>query len=306
MKKNLKLFIYIVLMFVLFTTMIAASAATEQKVTVNDNWLSFDVWIGSGDVSVLIPNDWIKAYTGENLINFSDFESLNNRDGKIIENSFFYVTDSDGATLITLKEDYLKTLSDGCYHFNADFKYANVPLNLYIVTTYIEVSDMCFSFDPWNGVGRPIVALPTSEYGITFWSDLFESLSYNGKEIESKNYSISSLTNTPIIMLNEEYVRNLAPGDYYFIANFVNIKGVMLKLTIPGSYTIGDIDNDGKVTSKDARLALRASAKLENLSQTQILAADINHDGQLHADDARILLRIAAQIEDIEYYTQLK
>ena len=294
------------MLFVLMSTTVSAGVKLNQKVTVLDAWLHFDVWAGSGDTSVLIPDDWIKADNKKNIISFSDFENLKNVDGKIIESSFFCVTDSDGATMITLKEEYLKTLSDGCYHFNADFKNAVVPLNLYIVTKSIKYTDMCFSFEPWNGIGSATVALSSYEYNIPFWTDLFESLSYKGKEIDSKNYSISDFFGTPIIMLNEEYIKTFAPGDYYFTANFVNIKDVALKLTIAEPYSIGDIDGDGKITAKDARTALRASAQIESLNMTQTLAADINNDGCIRSNDARIILRISAQLEDIEHYTQTK
>ena len=51
---------------------------------------------------------------------------------------------------------------------------------------------------------------------------------------------------------------------------------------------------DGKVNSSDARLALRAAARLEGLSARQILLADMNSDGKVKSSDARIILRIAA------------
>ncbi len=61
-------------------------------------------------------------------------------------------------------------------------------------------------------------------------------------------------------------------------------------------YVTGDIDGDGKVTAKDARLALRASASLTRLSGESALAADVNGDGRITAKDARSILRYSAKL----------
>ena len=54
---------------------------------------------------------------------------------------------------------------------------------------------------------------------------------------------------------------------------------------------------DGKINSADARLALRAAAKVETLTETQTLLADVSDDGKVKAADARTILRIAAKLE---------
>ena len=59
----------------------------------------------------------------------------------------------------------------------------------------------------------------------------------------------------------------------------------------------GDVNGDGKITADDARKALRASARLENLNEKEKSAADINRDGKVTADDARTILRKSARLE---------
>ena len=59
----------------------------------------------------------------------------------------------------------------------------------------------------------------------------------------------------------------------------------------------GDVNGDGEILANDARLALRASAKLETLDETQTKAADVNEDGKVLADDARQILRFSAQLQ---------
>ena len=52
-----------------------------------------------------------------------------------------------------------------------------------------------------------------------------------------------------------------------------------------------------KKKNADARLALRASAQLENLEGVYSDAADVTGDGKITASDARKILRISAGLE---------
>ncbi len=60
---------------------------------------------------------------------------------------------------------------------------------------------------------------------------------------------------------------------------------------------LGDINNDGKITAADARLALRISAKLETPNEYQLVAADMTLDKKITAADARKILRKSAKLE---------
>ncbi len=63
------------------------------------------------------------------------------------------------------------------------------------------------------------------------------------------------------------------------------------------SYLKGDVDGDGDVDASDARKALRAAAKLENLSETAEYSADVNDDGKVTAADAKEILEKASGIK---------
>ncbi len=60
----------------------------------------------------------------------------------------------------------------------------------------------------------------------------------------------------------------------------------------------GDVDNDGFVTAKDARLTLRHSAGLEKIDDRFLISADVNNDSKVNAADARLILRCAAKLEE--------
>ena len=68
-------------------------------------------------------------------------------------------------------------------------------------------------------------------------------------------------------------------------------------VTVAGGALPGDVDCDGGVTPEDARLALRASVKLETLDETAFKNADVNGDGVIAPEDARRILRASVRLE---------
>ena len=62
----------------------------------------------------------------------------------------------------------------------------------------------------------------------------------------------------------------------------------------------GDPDGDGTISSADARLALRASVKLENYARgsARYIACDVDRAGDVTSTDARLILRASVGLED--------
>lgn len=58
-----------------------------------------------------------------------------------------------------------------------------------------------------------------------------------------------------------------------------------------------DVNGDGNISAADARLALRASARLEVLEGNSFTAADTDKDGKITASDARRILRKASKLD---------
>ncbi|MCD7775071.1 MAG: protease inhibitor I42 family protein [Clostridiales bacterium] len=67
-------------------------------------------------------------------------------------------------------------------------------------------------------------------------------------------------------------------------------------------YRPGDVNLDSKISAADARLALRASAKLDELDELQLGAALVvsGTDGNITASCARQILRVAADLDTFE------
>ncbi|MBQ6065984.1 MAG: hypothetical protein IJK89_04105 [Clostridia bacterium] len=76
---------------------------------------------------------------------------------------------------------------------------------------------------------------------------------------------------------------------------------VLANLAVPSfaKRKLGDVDGDGYITSADARLALRASVKLEALTAEQALAADVDQDTYVTSADARLILRASVKLETL-------
>lgn len=66
---------------------------------------------------------------------------------------------------------------------------------------------------------------------------------------------------------------------------------------IDAGIALGDIDDDGKITAADARLALRTSVKLEKLDERKTYAADVDKNSSVTAADARLILRYSVGLE---------
>ncbi len=65
----------------------------------------------------------------------------------------------------------------------------------------------------------------------------------------------------------------------------------------------GDVNDDGKITASDARKTLRASAKLEELTEEQLKIADVDLNGRVSAADARLILRVSAKLDSFPQVT---
>lgn len=207
---------------------VSFASSAEGKISFNDAWLNFEPWTGSGTVSVSIGDDFLTK--DRDIVSFDEFEELRY---KYSDEALDYkVAESNGNTVITITEDYLKTLADGTYYLEAEFSRAIIPVKLYIVTRKIELKDLYYSFDERSGSGSAQVKISSPDAdSFTLESALFKSLSYKGEEIDASNYSIKQYMNVIYITLKEEYVKTLPIGINYFKIDFLNV-GFMLKLEI--------------------------------------------------------------------------
>lgn len=114
----------------------------------------------------------------------------------------------------------------------------------------------------------------------------------------NNKYSIFNYANEEVWSMagNENTSCSLDSGVYYLeVTKQYNQTGNYSFML----FTRGDLDNDGSISSADARTTLRMSVGLENVKQNSaaFAAADFNNNGLIQPDDARSILRVSVGLE---------
>ena len=121
----------------------------------------------------------------------------------------------------------------------------------------------------------------------------------NGKTEDSKKQwdKTTALTNYNYIRIAECTHEYDSDSD-----TECNICGHIRYVTPGGEFYVpGDADGDGRISSADARLALRRSVQLEDYPETSAAyyACDADFDGKVTSGDARLILRASVGLEEI-------
>lgn len=74
---------------------------------------------------------------------------------------------------------------------------------------------------------------------------------------------------------------------------------VYAKENISGSDNFGDVDCDGAIKAADARILLRCSVGLEEITDDILFLGDFTRDGAITSDDARIALRVSVELDSV-------
>ncbi len=138
--------------------------------------------------------------------------------------------------------------------------------------------------------------------------DSLENISVESLMIYITNYAVGATSETTattdkyrFTTASEEETRIDAQSDQTegTTVNSVlsaNVENEIEPESESGTYEIGDVNGDGRITVSDARLALRAGAQLIELNDIELYAADVNGDGKVSAKDARSILRYVANL----------
>lgn len=111
-----------------------------------------------------------------------------------------------------------------------------------------------------------------------------------------KDFGVNRLTKMNSCLLEVGFIDSDSDNalfDGYFADMALGLTRALMKnvgLTFRANVIAGDVDGDGRITSADARLILRAAVGLEELDAE---AADYDGDGKITASDARDVLRAA-------------
>ncbi|MBQ7961609.1 MAG: hypothetical protein IJ289_03335 [Clostridia bacterium] len=201
--------------------------------------------------------------------------SVDNMKNHIMACTLEFTYDCDMLELVSCKCP--GTTNDGSFYNDEEREY------MYSLNT-LNPGTVIVSFAPFNNCVDDIVELieftfvakHKGEANISVTSDDWEDI-YNGKTL----WSIES--NTP------------APEGLETTIS-VNVAEMP---TVP-EIVYGDVNGDGKITAADARLTLRASARIDTFTDEQSKAGDVNFDKKITAADARLILRVSAKIDSFD------
>ena len=180
---------------------------------------------------------------------------------------------ADGYTLTPLK-------SDGS---NAD-RYSG-QFDSGVSTVYAEVAKFSLSFT--GSAGQYVVFLLGDGGTVPTESNIEYIDQTGGNSISFVVYPYELTTGSYNV-----YVSSTG-GSYTKVASFS-----VTDNWVEAPYTLGDVNSDGSINAVDALMALRHYAHIEQLGNTQQMAADVNADLKIDANDALKILRVYAKLEE--------
>ena len=174
----------------------------------------------------------------------------------------------------------LKTANGG-----AAAAYTGIVGNSYTGTVYENAAKLTLTF--------------TGQAGKQYMVFLLE-----GKEVPTED-SIQYINQAAgtVTVTFEIYPKDLkAEGEYHLYVSGTDLDYTevatfsVTKSWEKAPYTLGDVNQDGKVDSIDALRILQVTGGLYELTETERLAADMNRDGEIDSIDALLILQKNAGI----------
>ncbi len=286
MRKSLSVFIAILMLICSFMS-ISSAAVIE----VNDAPLFIGVWRGEGDLTGNISE--LGEFLHDSILRLSDIDISLARNEIIkidLPDGAYALADSQDA-VITLKEDYLRERKNGYNYFQVYFNDITVDINYFVMKEKTE-GDFRFKTCPGSRgqINLLLRGIPATD------PRLLSSVKLDGKDADpAEGIRVTSAFHTVVFNVAPDAV----PRDsqiHVYTLTFENLDSVTVTVY---PYQLGDVDGNGKTDAGDARLALRASAKLESLPDAAFVAADIDSDDNISASEARTILRAGAKLESI-------
>lgn len=169
-------------------------------------------------------------------------------------------------------------------HLNSVYDTLNPEGSLGAICHYLDASTCALPDNTWFIRDMKFGSFDTESNTMDFLYDLmtadktFTVFSANGKYRQFMSYNR---------YVKPGYLKDLGWND------------------VPGTYLLGDVNLDGKVSAADARSALRIASRLDaypDAGSVVFMNADVNGNGQITAADARIILRVSAGLSSFDEF----
>lgn len=263
---------------------IKGCTTTREKATKILNWVGSNVTYKGGGASANI--DVINYYFNKLEGNCEVFSMLSSY--------MLYLAGIPTASAIDLGHAWIALYIDGKWEYaEPQYGYIGiVPPSSDHKTTMVSFSYEGLVYkidDPTEGAYIAGIAKPEAEIDkLTTYT--IPNTTY-AKGIYKTAFPRDIELKATIGSLGEKYIKENTT-NYYISGNQI-ISGQK-----PANSTLGDINGDGKIDTKDARLALLAYVGKQKLTTEQKTRADVNRDNKVDTKDARqILLKYVGKIK---------
>lgn len=128
------------------------------------------------------------------------------------------------------------------------------------------------------------------------WEELVEKVDPEKELVNAETESTQAVATAPQAELVDSNSQTQTT-QIQTTAQVTEIKTEAGTTAAPNTTSLGDVNRDGKVNSKDARIVLRVSARLETLDDESKKIADYDQNGKVNSFDVRCIMRIAAKLD---------
>ena len=258
------------------------------RIYVYDAPLFIGAWRGEGDLTGNITGTGREVFRSVPGAEDASLMRADVVDVGLPDDAYSFA-DTDEAVII-LKENYLKERGNGYNGFKVTFNDIQVDVT-YFVMKEKTAGDWHFNARPYRDGNAAVIlsGIPATH------PCLLDGVKLDGEELADRS-GLRLTTWCGVITLNiapESVPRDSQPHE--FTLTFENLDSVSVTVW---PYRLGDVNGDSDVDAGDARLALRASAGLERLSDASFMSADIDDNGKITAAEARTILRVGAELEE--------
>lgn len=261
-KKAYNFLMVLILIFASFQHIVCADMPLKYQ---------FKPWTGQEDALVVINGQ------GSNAV----LKLVCN--GTEIQKADYSVETKENDLLLTIREEYLKTLDDGTYN----------------MVLYFEPEPTLYEYGSEVSVGEKDCGISISGVDMT----TFDKLLCGDEEVLADSYLAITTEDSIRIEFKEEYkdyVEELNEKNKTFYMVFMNSELVWLDLEvdIKDDSILGDVDANGEVQLNDAQFALKAALKIIELDEVQTKTADVDANEMIDLNDAQNILKYALKIID--------
>ena len=190
---------------------------------------------------------------------------------------------SDISALDNLSEDISLAVHEQTFEVEVPISGNNMNISMELPQIFTEVLDPTSRFNFANMTNK---IAPWENFNPADYStDKIVVSDENKAEIDGFNINFKNVSvgDTVELEITDGYSQEYGNTKSHVTYKFVEPKAIL-----------GDVNDDGKINQKDAKLVLKAFAGKTELTENQTLAADVNKDEKINQKDAKLILKYFA------------